>query len=261
MHILDLVTLAIRAARIYYTSHENPDRLGAIKSERKIREELLGVLDVLKRWASRNFAGGLRDEERASILNWISSVWSMLDAERGLEELEATRRASWSWAHGEWTNNERAREAAFLQSLETTNRPLPEWTTPETGSLPTGFLSRLRDGRDLVRFHNEAVKTSRRHFGEIKFFHEDIGKPYRLAENLRYWIKAAEIRWEIKLDVDVMGVVNGQSDEAWKNFDAALMTWSRGVREELTRDWSDKSPRTVMATASPESDILATEAV
>lgn len=57
LNILDVVTLAIRAAKLYYTAHEHPQRLYSIKSERHIREELLGVLDVLKRMASRNFAG------------------------------------------------------------------------------------------------------------------------------------------------------------------------------------------------------------
>ncbi|KAK2831981.1 hypothetical protein FQN49_006971, partial [Arthroderma sp. PD_2] len=41
MHILDLVTLAIRAARIYYTAHEHPERLALIKSEKETRGELL----------------------------------------------------------------------------------------------------------------------------------------------------------------------------------------------------------------------------
>ncbi|KAF5251367.1 hypothetical protein FOXYS1_14789, partial [Fusarium oxysporum] len=35
MHILDVVTLAIRAAKIYYTAHELPDRLDSIKPEKQ----------------------------------------------------------------------------------------------------------------------------------------------------------------------------------------------------------------------------------
>ncbi|PGG97718.1 hypothetical protein AJ80_09653 [Polytolypa hystricis UAMH7299] len=242
VHILDLVTLAIRAARIYYTSHEDPERLASIKSERKIRAELLGVLDVLKRWASRNFAGGLKDEERAAMIGWITSIRTMLKEERALEEAEFQKRASWSWVTGDWTGKEREREEAFLQCLETCNRPLPAWDLPDetTNQLPTPFLERLQDGRDLVRFHNEAVRISRRRFGDIKTFHEDVNKPYRLADNLRYWIKAAEIRWEINLELDVMAVVNGESSEAWKQFDTAILHWCKGVREELIRDWKEK---------------------
>jgi hypothetical protein len=38
-----------------------------------------------------------------------------------------------------------------------------------------------------------------------------------------------------------MGVVYGSSDEAWKQFDAALLEWCRGVREEMLDDW--RNPR------------------
>ncbi|PGH29511.1 hypothetical protein GX50_07735 [[Emmonsia] crescens] len=253
MHILDVVTLAIRAAKIYYTTHENPDRLATIKSERKIREELLQILEVLKKWATRNFAGGLRDEERSTILTWITGVGGMLDEERKLEEIEMQRRSSFIWANGEWDGREREQAGAFLHCLETGNRPIPAWDSVETNPLPTSLLERLKDGRDLIRFHNEAVKLSHRRFGEIKSYHEDVAKPYRLADNLRYWIKAAEIRWEIKLEMDVMAVVNGEDDEAWKKFDTALMAWCKGVREELVRDWKEKGPATrrLLETVSP----------
>ncbi|OAX77294.1 hypothetical protein ACJ72_08410, partial [Emergomyces africanus] len=242
MHILDMVTLAIRAAKIYYTTHESPDRLATIKSERKIREELLQILEVLKKWATRNFAGGLRDEERSTILAWITGVGEMLDEERKLEEIEIQRRSSFIWANGEWDGREREQAGAFLQCLETSNRPLPAWDSVATNPLPTPLLARLKDGRDLIRFHNEAVKLSHRQFGEIKSYHEDVAKPYRLADNLRYWIKAAEIRWEIKLEMDVMAVVNGEDDEAWRKFDTALMAWCKGVREDWCAIGKKKGP-------------------
>lgn len=261
VHILDVVTLAIRAARIYYTAHERPDRLSAIKSERKIREDLFMVLDVLKGWASRNFAGGLRNDERAAILDWMSGVLMILDEERRLEDLEAQERANWSWMDGDWTGREREREEVFLQTLiKDVGSPLPKWTPPDDGPLPTPMLERLRDGRDLIRIHNQAVRKSRRLFGEIKSFHEDIAKPYRRAENLRFWKKAAELRWEIKLEMDVMGIVYGSSDDAWREFDSALLAWCKGVREEMTRDWrSDRRPSTARGPVSvlPDRDGLA----
>lgn len=249
MHILDLVTLAIRAARIYYTSHERPDRLAAIKEEKRIREELLGVLDVLKRWVSRNFFGGLRNDERSAILQWMSGVRIMLDKEQQIEAMEAEERENWRWVSGDWTGKEleRQREEAFLQTLMVgIDTPLPTWTSPNSGPLPTAMLDRLRDGRDLIRLHNQAVKKSKRPFGGIKNFHDNVAKPYRRAENLRYWIKAAEIRWEIKLEMDVMGVVYGHSDSAWRQFDTALLAWCQGVREELMRDWFSPGSTTCM---------------
>lgn len=237
MHILDVTTLAIRAARIYYTSHENHERLAMIKSERKIRQELLAVLDVLKGWAGRNFAGGLRQDERDAIKGWVLGVGNMLRDESKLEEQEREEREKWKWTEEDWSGREQEREWTFLASLRKGSEPPPTWTPAQKAdALPTPFLQSVRDGRDLVRFHNEAVKQSKRHFGEIKTFHNDIAKPYRCADNIRYWIKAAELRWEIRLDVDVMGVVYGSNDNAWKKLDIALMKWCKGVREELGRD-------------------------
>lgn len=246
MHILDVLTLAIRAAKIYYTSHEYPERLESLKTERELRKELLDVLEVLKRWASRNFAGGLREGERTFFLDWMSEVRALLAKEAKLEELEAKDREGWAWARGDWAGREREREEAFLRSLMDNNSstPLPVWTSTEDGQLPTPMLERLRDGRDLVRMHNRAVKKSKRRFCEIKNFHQDIGKPYRQAENLQYWMKASEIRWETKLEMNVMDVVHGSSDDAWRQFDAALLAWCKAVREELTRDWIETRPGT-----------------
>ncbi|KKK14199.1 hypothetical protein ARAM_001934 [Aspergillus rambellii] len=236
MRILDVMTLAIRAAKIYYTTHEHPEQLASIKSEREIRQELLNVLEVLKRWASRNFTGGFRDDERAAVLGWMLDVRKMLSQEAQLEDAEVKARAGWLWIDGDWTGRERAREEAFLASLIDPDTPLPAWTEPGNGSLPTPMLERLRDGRDLVRIHNQGVRKSKRPFGEIKSFHEDVAKPYRCADNLRYWTKAAEIRWETKLEMDVMGVVYGSSDEAWQQFDRAILAWCKAVREELAKD-------------------------
>ncbi|KAI9376602.1 cortical protein KAR9-domain-containing protein [Aspergillus egyptiacus] len=225
MRILDVVTLAIRAARIYYTAHEHPERLAFIRSEREIRQDLFNVLEVLKRWAGRNFAGGLREDEHKVIRGWMTDVRDMLSQEAQLEDAEVKERAGWVWIEGDWTGREREREDAFLGSLSGSDAPLPAWTAPEDGSLPSAFLERLRDGRDLVRIHNQAVKKSKRPFGEIKSFHEDVAKPYRRADNLRFWIKAAELRWETKLEMDVMGVVHGSSEEAWHQFDKAILAW------------------------------------
>lgn len=256
LRILDVVTLAIRAAKIYYTTHERPERLASIRSEREIRQDLFNVLEVLKRWASRNFAGGLREDELSSIRGWMSSVHDLLAQESQLEAEEAKEREGWTWARGDWSGREREREDAFLRSLiEDTDSPMPAWTAPEDGPLPTPLLERFRDGRELVRAHNQAIRKSKRQFCEIKRYHQDVAKPYRCAENLRFWVKAAEIRWETKLDMDVMGVVNGGDDVAWKKFDAALLRWCHAVREELTRDWQE--PQGGAADAGVPADSMA----
>lgn len=246
MCILDDMTMAIRAAKIYYTAHPHPERLASIKTEREIRQDLFHVLDALKRWAARHFASGLRPEEREIVRGWISSVRTMLGREKALEEIEAQERENWDWARGDWTGRERSREESFLRSLAPSGHDLPEWTAIEEDaspdSLPTPFLERFRDGRILVQLHNIAVKKSNRRFGNIESYHQDIAKPYRQAENLRFWIKAAELRWELRFQVDVMGVVQGGSTSAWREFDAALLSWCSTVRQELVRDWQAANP-------------------
>lgn len=261
LHILDVVTLAIRAAKIYYTSHDKPQRLYSIKSERRIREELLAVLDVLKRMAGRNFAGGMRVDEMNIIKGWVNGIDSFIAEEQALEKQEILERESWSWLDGTWEGREKEREWSFLTSFNNTGDSLPEWANVDaTNSKPTAFLQALQNGLTLVHLHNNILKKSKRQFGEIKTFHTDTAKPYRCAENLRYWIKAAEIRWEIKLKVNVSGVVNGK-DDAWLDFDVAILQRSKAIREELTKEWQDSAlgpPTAATHTGYSESGAVAT---
>lgn len=237
LNLLDVTTLAIRAAKNYYTAHEEPQRLYAIKSEKDIRKELYGVLDVLKRMAARNFSNGVQQYEVSQLKQWVSDITSMLDTEEETERREQEERDSWSWREGDWTGKEREREYLFLKSFDSNTEPLPEWTDPSDSELPSPFLLALQNGLRLVHLHNTLVRRSKRHFEEIKNYHTDTAKPYRCADNLRYWAKAAELRWDIMLDLDVMGVVHGDDAAAWMKFDAALLKWSKGVREEITSEW------------------------
>ena len=251
VHMLDVVTLAIRAAKIYYTSHEDTQRLYTIKSERQIRQEFYVVLDVLKRMANRNFAGGMKDEELKTIQDWVDDIEGFLAKEEAMEEQEKKIRDSWEWLEGSWQGRERERERLFLSSFMS-NGILPEWTPVDGSNLTlTPFLEALRTGVTLVQLHNALLKKSKRQFGDIKTFHTDTAKPYRCAENLRYWIKAAEIRWETKLVVNVSGIVNGKS-EAWPDFDAAILQWSKVVREELTKEWKEATIRSPRSSIYPE---------
>ncbi|KAF1848200.1 uncharacterized protein K460DRAFT_277011 [Cucurbitaria berberidis CBS 394.84] len=243
LNLLDVTTLAIRAAKNYYTAHEEPQRLYAIKSERQIRKELYEALEVLKRLAMRNFANGVQQYEVSKLRQWIDDIGTLLDTEEEKERLEQAERESWSWREGDWTGRERERELLFLKSFDSSPDPLPDWTAASEGQGPTPFLSALQNGLRLVHLHNTLVRKSKRQFEEIKHYHTDTAKPYRCADNLRYWVKAAELRWDIKLDVDVMGVVHGDAG-AWKNFDAALLKWCQGVREEMTLEWQKQKNQT-----------------
>jgi hypothetical protein len=243
LHILDTTTLAIRAARLYYTMHPNPARLNSIKSDYQLRRDLMTVLDVLKRWAGRSFTGGLREEERLAILVWVSEVGMMIDQETKLEDAERQEREGWKWMNdSEWDGKIELRELAFLESLlqgaEGDKGSLPRWAPSSQDQTQTDFLRSLADGRQLVRMHNAAVKRSKKQFGHITSHHSDVAKPYRRAENLRFWIKAAEIRWEVKLNVDVMAIVSSSAErQVWRDFEHAIFCWSRTLREEVTRDW------------------------
>ncbi|KAI9868705.1 MAG: hypothetical protein M1813_004556 [Trichoglossum hirsutum] len=239
MHLLDILTLAIRAMKVYSTAHEQPARLSAIKSERKIRDELLAALEVLKRMAGRKFAGGMRQEESDAMRNWVGSVEALIQEEERREQLEQQKRAGWEWMRGDWVGREREREWLFLQSFDDDPSTLPRWDeSPAT--FPTPFLKTLQSGLRLVNLHNALVKASKRPFGGIPVFHTDTAKPYRAAENLRFWIKAAEIRWEVRLKVDVMGVVLGENEGAWRGFEDAIGAWAKTVRDELVKEWSEK---------------------
>ena len=243
LHVLDIITLAIRAAKNYYSAHENPQRLRALKSEKQIRADLYQILDVLKRMASRSFSGGMRHQERHCISSWISEVDNLLNTEEEQERLEAQERESWTWREGDWTGEgkEREREYLFIKSFDPSLDELPSWTDPdEASSLPTPFLHTFQNGLRLIHLHNALVKKSQRHFGDIKTFHTDTNKPYRCAENLRYWLKAAELRWEVKLNVNALSVVQGDNEEAWKQFDAAILKWCQGVRDEITLEWKEQ---------------------
>jgi hypothetical protein len=250
MHILDIITFAIRAARQYYTAHTNPVRLSSIKSERKIRAELLGVMEVLRRMATRNFTGGMKDEERTCMEDWVQGCWDMLAKEEEIERQELDERKAWKWLDDSaWPSTADGqpcieRELSFLQSMDLSQEPLPDYQ-PSNLDLdqpqPSAFLIALQNGIRLNELHNSMVKKSKRPFGSVVTPHEDTAKPYRCAENLRYWIKAAELRWEVFLKVDVMGVVNGVDPAAWRGFEAAIWQWSAKVREELAMDMRPSS--------------------
>ena len=67
----------------------------------------------------------------------------------------------------------------------------------------TSFLDTVRTGTKLCQIHNALTHFSLRPFGLITRFHHDTTVQYRVTDNLRYFAKAAEIRWEIAIDWDV----------------------------------------------------------
>lgn len=75
-----------------------------------MREEFLGVLDVLKRMVQRKFAGGVKPEEHTTMTTWINGIEdSLFEEERALAELRQKGR---DWLEGDWNG----REYGMLQS-------------------------------------------------------------------------------------------------------------------------------------------------
>ena len=239
MHILDVVTLAIRAAKMYYTAHELPDRLDSIKSEKQIRADLLAVMETLKQMGIRNFKGGMRVDEIDTVDGWIDSVFDILKKEKEIDSAEHAERASWAWLSGDWSGRELERERAFLVSMDPeADPPIPEWTPvaeADANQLPTPFLQAMQNGVCLIKLHNCVVKRSRRRFGAIPTFHTDTQKPYRCADNLRYWRKAAQLRFELSLSLDALAVQYNDRT-ALLNFEAAILQWCRRLRAEISEE-------------------------
>jgi hypothetical protein len=166
----------------------------------------------------------------------------MLRKEQEMEEADRAERAGWTWLKGNWSGREIEREIAFLTSIDTEAEPLPVYTRIDpNGVVPTPFLESLQNGIRLVKLHNAAVRKSRRRFGAIGTFHTDTQKPYRCAENLRYWNKAAELRWEVVFKVDVLGIVYNSNTQVWIDFEEALWKWCRKVREEIAAELENDS--------------------
>lgn len=253
LQILDSTTLAIKAARQYYTHHPNPQRLATIKSDHEIRKQLYEVLEVLKKMASRNFAGGLQEEERLTILVWVSDIGMMIDKEAKLEEAERRKRKQWQWIDdSNWIDDAQGRTLDFLSFLL---QETEEAGKEISGTLDDRFWASLADGKRLIRMHNAAVRKSKRQFGYIEKCHEDVNKPYRRAENLRYWLKAAELRFEIKgIKLDVLKTVNNVREDTssateLEAFKQVILQWLDGVRIDLTKDWNGDEEKRLHARA------------
>lgn len=251
LQILDTTTLAIRAARQYYTQHPNPKRLNSIKPDHELRKELFDVLEVLKRAAARNFAGGLKEDERLIILVWVSDIGMMIDKEAKLEEKDRRQRKQWQWVDdSNWLGDAEGRKLDFLSFL------LGEIETPlgqTYTTLQNQFWHTLIDGKKLVQMHNAAVRKSKRQFGYVEKWNDDVAKPYRRAENIRFWLKAAELRFELKFPkkLDVLNTVNSKPDDtaAMEHFKEVIMEWLNGVRIDLTKDWNGEEEKKLHARA------------
>ena len=68
---------------------------------------------------------------------------------------------------------------------------------------------------------------------------------------MRYWLKAAELRFETKLKLDVMATINAteQASEVLRAFERTIMAWLKTVRIDLAKDWNGEEERKLHARA------------
>lgn len=243
--LIELATSAIRAAKAYYYTTDIASAAG--KNDRAIRDDFISVLDSLKKMGqSRPFDGRVTLSEKNSVVAWITSVEAILTSEEA--QIAEMRKQSADWANQDWKGKEMERNWKLLSYFDPEGLgsiPAPasmDINAPLDAANPDPFLNALKDGLKLIQIHNALVRRSKRPFGRIPRFHTDFSKPYRPAENLRYWRKAAEIRWEVKVGEwgDVFEVVNG-TQEGWEGLRRDVNAWCEKVLSEVRREWADEA--------------------
>lgn len=101
--LVELATSAIRAAKAYYITTDS-SLLLSTKDDKTLREKFLAILDILKSMAQRKFEGGVKAEERDSVISWIGSVEESLSAEE--KAIFDMRKKGREWLEGEWEGRE-----------------------------------------------------------------------------------------------------------------------------------------------------------
>lgn len=120
----------------------------------------------------------------------------------------------------------------FLVQFDPSEPILPPPSTKE-------FLEAIRTGTKLCLIHNTLTHFSLRPFGLITRFHTNTSVRYRVTDNLRYFAKAAQIRWEIQLDWDVEEIwrATPKGDEMLRG---QLAKWCDALINEMIKIYRDE---------------------
>jgi len=211
-----------------------------LEDEKRLRKDAMDILFHLKRMAERDGLD-VTVEEKSVIHAWCKEVRLRVQKD---DEL---RRGMWEqaskWMYGNWTDREWGislsrseadldRYYLFLQQFDSTEPKLPSTST-------SGFYDIIRPGTRLCLIHNACTHFSRRPFGLITRYHSDTTVQYRVTDNLKFFAKAAEIRWELELQWDV--------EEIWRatpKGDAMLKSelgkWCETVIQELIKIYHEE---------------------
>ena len=233
MEVVESATLTIRLAQRYRAQIRHEDW----EDEKKLRRDAFEVLSILRGIAER--AGrDVGEEEKLVVRKWCKDVRARIERD------DEVRRQMWeravSWMDGEWEGKEWGnprptltiiltleRYHLLLSQFDTSEPPLPAPTTDS-------FLHTLRTGTKLCIIHNAITHFSLRPFGLITRFHTDTSVRYRVTDNLRYFAKAAQIRWDIQLDWDVEEIWHATplGDEMLQR---ELGKWCEFIINEMTK--------------------------
>ena len=235
LEIVENTTATIRLAQRYraHVRHEDLD------DEKKLRRDAVDVLYILRRITERE-DNELTEEEKSVIRIWCNDVKTLIDRDDEIRR-EMWERAA-AWMEGNWENNEWGIAIPGLANLERYHLFLvqfdpsePRLPPPSTGE----FFESLRSGTKLCLIHNTLTHFSLRPFGLITRFHTDTSVRYRVTDNLRYFAKAAQIRWEIQIEWDVEEIwrASPNGNEMLKR---ELGKWCTAVIDEMHKIYQEE---------------------
>jgi hypothetical protein len=236
MDIVEDATATIRLAQRYRTQiqHEDWD------DEKKLRRHAVDVLVVLRRIAERE-DGQASDDEREIVRTWCRDVKTRVERD------DEVRRGIWEqaapWMDGKWDDEWGSPYSRLLMTeryhLFLVQFDASEPRIPPPSSSDDKFVAALRTGTKLCIIHNALTHFSLRPFGLISRFHTDTTVQYRVTDNLRYFAKAAEIRWEVQIEWDV--------EEIWRAtpagvdmFKRELGKWCESVIKEMGKIYHEE---------------------
>lgn len=235
LEIVENTTATIRLAQRYraHVRHEDWE------DEKKLRRDVVDVLFILRRITERE-DNEVTEEDKSVIRIWCNDVKTRIDRD------DEVRREMWeratAWMEGNWENNEWGIAIPDLTNLERYHLFLVQFDPSEPRLPPHSteeFLESLRSGTKLCLIHNTLTQFSLRPFGLITRFHTDTSVRYRVTDNLRYFAKAAQIRWEIQIEWDVEEIwrASPNGDEMLKR---ELAKWCNAVINEMNKIYQEE---------------------
>lgn len=198
--LVDATRTAVRAARAYASQVTLiDDKPLDLCSDRCFRDQALDTLSCLQRASQKKDVRTVHQAKEA-VRGWLLDVHHRLDS-----EVQMDQQAALFWSEGDWSGRALERCWHFLKFYDPSHDDLPNPSYQKRE-----FLEELRNGIRLVLIHNAFVRRSKRPFGQISRHHIDTERRYRATDNLKYWNKALEYRFQVTLADNASGWDAGQ---------------------------------------------------